>query len=313
MPPEFFSPPPGRPALPIRSRAGRTRLGHALRVAVLACAGMLGPATPSAQAAPAGASGSGYAMLQVVPLGAGDTLAFTAVPGKDNPLGFAVQCHTMPPGRVCDGGTLAGRFPARETQSLVQVTTEGIAPCVNSPYYFSCPIAPLPDQGMQRVSYTLRVAPGEYATNVATVEGRDGLHLATGTLVTTMKGEGTLSLAPTPDVIIPDDSRNAIATLHYSNAGPSNNRGLRLRIGPFPDYLQPSVMSDEPDCVFEGNLLECRPPDLPPGVMRDLAITIYADLQRAPPLPVKADIEVEANSELGQAQTVFSVVVMHVQ
>lgn len=313
MPPESCSPSPGQLPRPSTSRRGRAGLGHALRGAALACAGLLGPATPAAQAAPTGAPGSGYAMLQIVPLGAGDTLAFTAVPGKDNPLGFAVQCHTMPPGRVCDGGTLAGRFPARETQSLLQVKTEGIAPCVNSPYYFSCPIAPLPDQGAQRVSYTLRVAPGDYATNVATVEGRDGLHLATGTLVTTMQGEGTLSLAPAPDVIIPDDSRNAIATLHYSNAGPSVNRGVRLRIGPFPDYLQPSVMSDEPDCVFEGNMLECRPPDLPPGVMRDVAITIYADIQRAPPLPAKSDIEVEASSDLGHSQTVFSVVVMHVQ
>ncbi|MDE1956677.1 MAG: hypothetical protein KGJ03_13240 [Betaproteobacteria bacterium] len=283
-------------------------ISRALYGTVLCSLGLLGPASQAqAGAAPSGdASGS-----EVSALGAGqglkEGLELNATPGRESELPFGAACHTVPPGGTCPSGALVLRFPARPTQVIRNAWDSQGIECEHAPYYVSCPMPPIRDGFSKWIKAVMYIDPGEYSDNAGTIEGRDGLDMPSHGFVIHMLGEGSLDIHPPVEIVIRSDARVKGGSVVFHNVGPSVNRNVHYRIGPFPDYLEPYVMLDDLNCTvatdLEGKMLICDPPDLGPEVSQTLTMFIVAKAAKLPPLPVRTYIKIQALSDLERTRS----------
>ena len=285
--------PPSRPLspAPAASRAALALVG-------LAAAALL-PGMPAAGATETlslralAASAAGPDTLTAMP---------TVVPGEQNQLVFELTCKSDPPDGGCRGGTVVALFGASQGHKLLRAWTSHGATCVTADWYLACPIDPSAHDERQDVTYLLDVQPWDYSDVTGMVSGQDGLALPRSTFAFHMQGKGSLDLSPPQNVVIPETS--GFTLIPYSNRGPSMNRGLSLRFGPFPLYLNAQVLTPGVDCLFTPDrFLECDAPDLLAHDMRSVFLRLNA-VPPFPPVPNFTVIHVIGNSDLQQGAQV---------
>ncbi len=220
-----------------------------------------------------------------------------AVPGLRNRIHFVLTCTTYPPGGWCDGGYLVANFNGTDPgQKVVSGWTSSGRDCVVNDYYLACPMEPVYDREQQRAFFELDVKPWSYTDNHGVVQGTDGFGLAPSPFTIEMRGQGAFRIGKPEDIVIPETS--ALATTHFVNDGPSTNRRLTLRFGPFPQHLAPILFSPDMPCALTPDrVLQCGPVDQPPD-SRDI---VMLGVKAVPPLPHVPDIElisVTATSDL---------------
>lgn len=221
-----------------------------------------------------------------------------AVPGKQNQLGFLLTCSAYPSTSMCDGGHLIANFGASQGQRVIRAWTDRGATCVTNDSYLSCPIEPAGNTEQQQVHFILDVAAWDYADSSGTAVGADGLALPPTDFTFPMKGEGSLEVEPPKTVIIPETS--AIAFLGFRNKGPSMNREVTFRLGPFPLYINPEMLSLGVPCLLNPDrILECGPITEAPGAEEFLMLRLEAQ-PPFPPMPNFSVIKVLGNSDLQQ-------------
>ncbi len=220
-----------------------------------------------------------------------------AIPGLRNRIHFLLTCETDPPGGWCDRGYLVAYFNGTDPgQKVVSGWTAFGRDCVVNDYYLACPMEIAHDQEQQKAFFELDVKPWSYTDNHGVVQGTDGFGLAPSPFTIEMRGQGAFRIDKPEDIVIPETS--ALATTHFVNDGPSTNRRLILRFGPFPQHLAPILFSPDMPCALTPErVLECGPVDQPP----DSRGMVMLGVKAVPPLPHVPDIElinVKATSDL---------------
>jgi hypothetical protein len=219
-----------------------------------------------------------------------------AVPGKRNQGQWTLTCSVYPPTGWCEGGYLVANFNANQGQRVVRAWTSHQRGCVVNDYYIACGMDPMYNTEQQAVFFELDVEPWSYTDNHGSLQGSDGFPLPPTQFTIRMTGQGELHIGQPADVVVPETA--GMTTMHFVNDGPSTNRRVMFRFGPFPSYLAPRMLNPDMPCTLSPDrVLVCGPVDQPPDSRGALMLAVQA----IPPLPRVPDldlIDVVATSDL---------------
>lgn len=219
-----------------------------------------------------------------------------AVPGTRTELEFVITCGGTTPTSWCAGGRAVAEFGASQGKRIIRAWTRDGVECLTNDWYLACPLPPAHMNEQHRIRFVLEVDPWDYAASSGIMAGADGLPLPPTPFSIEMHGEGSLRIGTPEDIAT---SRNAgLTCMDFVNDGPSMNRGVTFRFGPFPPHLVARMLNPDLPCTFtEERYLQCGPVNQMPDTRGMLMLAVHT-APPLPPLPTLDLIWVKVTSDL---------------